>query len=575
MDERLFISSFLYKSIDRGILMEEILGKRKYFKLLMIVYVFMNTLALGYFGINTNPLFIVVMIYGLCIILYNLIKGELFYSKNHLLLIGLYGILLLIATYMNKAYTNTNSYIIAVMQILIFVLLFAQPKSMNLKELKKELKLIIPVTSLLVGCASLISLMMYFLNISGSENGWYIGLVGDRLFGIYFNCNPASFLAIIVILLSLMAIKNHYKGEMLYYINIVIQLSYIILTQCRAAIIILAIITTSVIYYHFFRSKEMSQMKKICLNMMMCFCMLFGSFVVNKVAFMIPQLQGATVQEEGGRFQFEKIEEIISLVASRELQSIPKIIQLTDEISSGRITLAKDSMQVWQKNPIQGIGAGNFRNMLVDVTNDQNWGQQILHSHNVFMESLITTGVFGFILFLLFFIKTMFTTRDILLKYQNKNSYYIILLFIMVFVSEFIGGLFDFGVFYVYSLSATLAWLFLGYIYWLKDQPDLSLIDNTSIAVFNKYELLSIDYQKEELETLKPEFVIQDKKMINDDYVVTVQYFLGQSVFIYDVYYTLSDSHIDEDRIDQELMRSFYHLIKDEINGIYEQSHIK
>lgn len=555
-------------------MLDKLLGDRKYFKLLFIVYLFTNTLALGYFGITFNPLCLFVFGYGIVIFIYNLIKGEFFYSKNHLLIIGLYGLLLFIATYLNKDYSNKNSFLIAGMQIIIFLLIFGQPKSMTLKKLKQELQCIIPLTCILVGIASFISLGMYFLNISGTQNGWYIGLVGTRLFGVYFNCNPASFLAVIVILLSLVAIKNHYKGEFLYYMNIVIQLGYIILTQCRAAIIILAIVVTAVLYYHFFRSKEMSKVKKICLNLVMCLCILSGTVVVNKVAFIIPQLQGAT-EEDGGRFQLSKLKEIVSLTMSGELQNIPKIIHLVDEVSSGRVTLAKDSLDVWQKSPIQGIGAGNFRPMLVDTTSDDTWGQQILHSHNVFLESLITAGVFGFLLFFIFFIKTLFTTRDILIKYKNKKSYYIILLFIMIYVSEFIGGLLDFGVFYVYSLSATLAWLFLGYIYWLNDQPDMSLVDNTNIAVFNKYELLSIQYQKQEIDVLKPEFVVLETKYQEDDYIMKVQYLLGESSFVYDVYYTLHDNKRDEDIIEKELARDFYSLIKDEMTNIYEQSHIK
>ena len=178
-------------------------------------------------------------------------------------------------------------------------------------------------------------------------------------------------------------------------------------------------------------------MIKICLNLVMCLCILSGTVVVNKVAFIIPQLQGAT-EEDGGRFQLSKLKEIVSLTMSGQLQNIPKIIHLVDDVSSGRVTLAKDSLDVWQKSPIQGIGAGNFRSMLVDTTSDDTWGQQILHSHNVFLESLITAGVFGFLLFFIFFIKTLFTTRDILIKYKNKKSYYIILLFIMIYVSEFI-----------------------------------------------------------------------------------------------------------------------------------------
>ncbi|MFR7592494.1 MAG: hypothetical protein ACLUVC_13720 [Longibaculum sp.] len=55
---------------------------------------------------------------------------------------------------------------------------------------------------------------------------------------------------------------------------------------------------------------------------------------------------------------------------------------------------------------------------------------------------------------------------------------------------------------------------------------------------------------------------------------MTAQYILGQSIFVYDVYYTLNDSQTDKEKIDKMLMRDFYQLIKDEIQDIYSQSHI-
>lgn len=553
-------------------MIEHIFGERKYFKILFVIYVFSNTLALGYFGITFNPLSLLVLGYGLMILVYQLFQGELLYSKNHLLLMGLYSFLLLIATYMNKSYSTNQSYLIALMQILIILLIFGQPKSMSLKQLKEEWQMIIPLTSVLVGVASLVSLGMYFLNISGARNGWYIGLVGSRLFGVYFNCNPASFLAIIVVLMSLIAIKNHYRGEFFYYINIAIQLSYIVLTQCRAAIIILAVIATAILYYHFFRSKEMSTFKKAILNIGTCICILFSSLIINKVAFIIPQLQGAMVSESS-RFQFDDLKEIAVLAMSGDVRNIPKIIDLVDDVSSGRVTLAKNSIKVWKTNPIQGIGAGNFREMLTDITNEE-WGAQILHTHNVFMEAFVTNGIFGLSLFCLFCLKTLFTTRDILIKYRNKRSYFIILLMMMMVVSEFIGGFFDFGVFYVYSLSATLAWMFLGYLYWLNDQPDLSLIDDTHAAIFNRYELLSIHYTKEDLDTLEPEFEIKEIALEDDDYTIQVTYFLGQSTFTYNIYYTLKQSRPTK-KLTAHLVKDFYTLIQDDMRTIYEQSHIQ
>ncbi len=120
-------------------MLDKLLGDRKYFKILFIIYLFTNTLALGYFGIQFNPLCLIVFGYAFLIMIYSLIKGELVYSKNHLLLIGLYGVLLFIATYLNKDYSSYNSFVIAGMQFIIFILIFAQPKSMTLKKMKQEL----------------------------------------------------------------------------------------------------------------------------------------------------------------------------------------------------------------------------------------------------------------------------------------------------------------------------------------------------------------------------------------------------------------------------------------------------
>lgn len=548
--------------------MEKYLRDRKYFKLLFIIYVFTNTLALGYLGVDFNPLAIPIIIYGVILIIYGLIKKEIIYSKNHLMIIGLYGVLLLVATIINTTYSNINSYVIALMQLLIFVLLFGQPKSMSLKKLKSELKLIIPTVSLLVGIASLISLFMYLFNITDSQNGWPIGLVGGRLFGVYFNCNPASFLALITIILGVIAIKNNYRYRYLYLVNIVIQLSYVILTQCRAALIILALICTSVLYYYFIRSKELSKIKKIVLNISLCLTIIFGSVIIKEVSFIIPESQGA-VEDDSGRFQVDKIRQIITLTLEKKAANIPIIYHLADEVSSGRLTLISDSLNVWYQAPLHGIGAGNFRDMEMQVNNKE-VATQILHSHNVFLESLVTAGIFGCLLFLAFFFKTIFVTRDVLKMYQNKNTYFIVLLFVMIFVSEFIGGLFDFGVFYVYSLSASLAWIFLGYVYWLSDQPDLPLLDNYNNITFDKYELISINYQAEDLSNVQPEINIIDVKEGND-YKIRVEYKLNKSLFVYDLYYTKSIGNIDNDK----LLNDFYGLIKDEIALICEQSSIK
>lgn len=50
---------------------------RKYYKLCFIVYMFINTLALGYLGVGVNYMFVPLLIWAILIIGYDLYKGEL------------------------------------------------------------------------------------------------------------------------------------------------------------------------------------------------------------------------------------------------------------------------------------------------------------------------------------------------------------------------------------------------------------------------------------------------------------------------------------------------------------------
>ena len=88
---------------------------------------------------------------------------------------------------------------------------------------------------------------------------------------------------------------------------------------------------------------------------------------------------------------------------------------------------------------------------------------QVVHSHNEFVEALVTTGFIGLILFGLFFL-TSFKKIIYLLNNCNDKHYFSLLIFSLIVVCEVIGGLFDYGVFYNYSLSTAIAWIFLGYL---------------------------------------------------------------------------------------------------------------
>lgn len=263
----------------------KLITNRKYFLLFFIFYVFANTLCLQFFGITRNPLFIPVFLWGLLLLGYDLWKKELFYKNSHLGIIGLYGVVLLLATYLNKTYSNFDSYLIWGMQMIVFLLIFGKKKGMSLTMLKDEMRSIIPFTTILTLAASGLSLLTFFLNISLTRNGWYLGLVDGRLFGVYFNCNPAAFLACMMMVFSMLAIRNKYKFSILYYVNFGVQLLYIILSGCRTALIVVMLIAVAIMYFKLFKEHGFSRIKQIGLSIFICVTILFGSSIIQKALY--------------------------------------------------------------------------------------------------------------------------------------------------------------------------------------------------------------------------------------------------------------------------------------------------
>ena len=127
-------------------------------------------------------------------------------------------------------------------------------------------------------------------------------MVGSRLCGVYFNSNPAAFLACITIVLALIAIRQKFKYKFWYLINIGIQIVYILLTKCRAALIILIVMVLMIIYYFLIRRKVYATYKKILFIVSLSYIIAFLSIFGQQITKIVPMFQGFTT-EETSRFQ--------------------------------------------------------------------------------------------------------------------------------------------------------------------------------------------------------------------------------------------------------------------------------
>lgn len=479
------------------------MANREAFKLFFVFSVFINTLNLAYLGIDINPLFFIVLPWGIYIVLHDVCCKELFYKGNHLLCLMGYAACLGIATLSNNEYAGKTSLLILGLQGLIFLLVFGSRKSMTLLQMKTEMRHINISVCVLTCIASSISLLMFLFNVTLTSHGVTIGLLGNRLFGIYFNSNPASFLACMSIVFAIIAIRNHYRFLPFYVFNIAVQVFYILLSNCRSALLIVAGMVVVILYYTIFKRKEYSMGKQILISIVAVVVFALGSGVIKESLFLIPKLQGAVFNDES-RFNQEDISELLAMLQDNPWGNRKEILAIADDISSSRIELWYESYEVWKTSPIVGIGVGTFRPMGMEMFPESQVlaAPQVVHTHNIFVEAMVTAGLVGFLFFFLFTFKSFTSLLETLRKYAYTKSYFIILLCSFIIFIEFFGSLLDYGVFYVYSLSALLFWNYLGYLYWLHRKPKMRLVNDHMAYEFSTYRLAEVKFDRDNEDTL-------------------------------------------------------------------------
>lgn len=143
--------------------------------------------------------------------------------------------------------------------------------------------------------------------------------------------------------------------------------------------------------------------------------------------------------------------------------------------------------------------------------------------------------------------------------------------FFLIVVSDFLGGMLDYGVFYVYSLSSTLSWLFLGYLYWLNERSVLALSSHSKNYDFMYYNLSRIDYQRnanEPFEALTLSLI--DSAIAKDVYALRIDVCLlfnhKKSHFVYDAFFKTFTSEETALKASQEMMvLELYEMVSCEI----------
>ena len=75
----------------------------------------------------------------------------------------------------------------------------------------------------------------------------------------------------------------------------------------------------------------------------------------------------------------DKIKEAGHLLISGDIEDFYKGLTIIDEVSNGRVSLTKAALQIWQTDPLIGIGANNFKKIGIQETDVLEYWADLLY----------------------------------------------------------------------------------------------------------------------------------------------------------------------------------------------------
>ena len=302
-------------------------------------------------------------------------------------------------------------------------------------------------TKVLSGLTALMMLLSFPLFIFLIERVYIgsisiIGVLANRLFGLFTEPNHGSAYAGICLILAILCIYIEYndKGKINKYLVVVSVVNYIgvVLSRSRSGTMGLAV---AVIVAAFFLLKNIPSLKTKVRHVfatLLCLLLFMSTYYGNVyLLYRIPE----NIANLEMLPQSEMLELwTLSVDTSRRTDDSINDLRIErvvygDEISSARFGIWGDAIRVWQQHPVFGIGRMSLPEYVMDnmhLLSGDWWITQ--HNGNfaivnVFLEVLVSSGIVGFVLYVGFLgLCALKILKYLFAKKENSLDYVVVVI---------------------------------------------------------------------------------------------------------------------------------------------------
>lgn len=437
----------------------------------------------------------IVLIWGLFILVHNFFINKLAFKVRYKYILWSFLVLMIITSIVHTSIWFIPNIVIVYYTAICFFVFYGIYVQQSCEDTEKEMVFILKFFVYFGFIFGTLSILSLFMKQKIDFAGYYLGIYRNRLIGVYTNSNILAFSMIESIvacdILSDTYIKRKYKLKNMQnwklFLFCIISCVCLFLSDSNASFVFLLVYFTIRFFCStFFKSRARyvtKFIKSILMTLGFGIIMMSASFGVRDICqnYMSEVISGVHRHEGALKRKFET--RSINIIASKGKEisreeyenSSAEDKYIADfhigrehyEVSSGRITLFKQGLEIFKHNPWLGIGRANL-----GLYSKKYLKNGLIHPdlHNGYLTILVSCGIIGFLIFLVFsilvaldvckylFICTesdMFNTFSklfsILVAYCSYCLFEKAILFDMTFMVGFFWSMLGYTMSYVYN----------------------------------------------------------------------------------------------------------------------------
>lgn len=377
-----------------------------------------------------------------------------FVHTGGIVLLGLFLVSYAIAILVNIQYGAKSDAINWLILVLTISVIYLQDVSQDKKSIRRQISLISLIYTILLNLSVAVSLIMlaipYGEVIYFEDYQLNIGFVENRLWGVFIDPNLASVFSVVAIVLAISnIIQKKYRAFSIF--TILLLLFYIGVADSRTGM--LGLFFGIAFFTFMIFQKRLSVLRKKLVRYSVCVLL---ALILGYVSASIP----GTLQE--GYNALAVIEEN----GDDDSRVIKRDYDMSEDVSNKRFDIWKSGLEIFSTKPLTGIAfhhLKDYADIVLPETYLAQEGVNFSHLHNELLNVLVSQGIPGMIIILLF----AGTSIAFVFKgYADlaENDFYEYTGMITCLLSISVGMMLQQGILYSYMPVNILFWMFLGYM---------------------------------------------------------------------------------------------------------------